>query len=164
MEGDIMKKLLLSTVAALLILTALASVGYAAPVATMPVPFKGSLDAVESQQVQFPMLTGNGSGSGNATHLGLYTYNYEVVVNLLTFIGQASAQFVAANGDRIYAAGSGQSFATDTPNVRRVVETYAITGGTGRFTGVTGSFTVERLINRTTGATSGSFDGYIVRP
>ena len=133
-----MKKLLISTVTVLLLLTMLVSVGYAAPAAKRQVPFKGSLQAVESQRVEFPTLFASGSGSGKATHLGRYTFSYEVVVDLRTFSGPASAHFVAANGNSIFAAGFGQSYATETPNVRRVVETYTITGGTGRFANASG--------------------------
>ena len=45
-----------------------------------------------------------------------------------------------------------------------IVETYTITNGTGRFAGASGGFTVVRLVNRTTGVTSGTFDGNIVIP
>ena len=159
-----MKKLLTSTITALLLLTMLVSVGYAAPAAKRQVPFMGALHAVESQRVEFPTLFANGSGSGKATHLGRFTFSYEVVVDLRTFSGPASAHFVAANGDSVFAAGSGQSYATETPDVRRVVETYTITGGTGRFADASGSFTVERLVNRTTGATAGLFYGNILMP
>ena len=43
-----------------------------------------------------------------------------------------------------------------------IVETDTITGGTGRFAGATGSFTVERLLDQATGISSGSFTGGIV--
>ena len=156
-----MKKLLTSTITTLLLLTIMANIGYAAPAARRQVPFMGALHAVESQRVEFPTLFANGSGSGKATHLGRFTFSYEVVVDLRTFSGPASAHFVAANGDSVFAEGSGQSYATENPNVRRVVETYTITGGTGRFAQASGSFTVKRLVDRTTGATSGSFAGTI---
>ena len=43
-----------------------------------------------------------------------------------------------------------------------VTQFYAITGGTGRFAGATGNFTVTRLVNNATGVSKGSFDGTIV--
>jgi hypothetical protein len=43
-----------------------------------------------------------------------------------------------------------------------VVEEHTITGGTGRFAGATGSFTLERLVSTVTGVTDGSFDGSIL--
>jgi hypothetical protein len=156
-----MKTILASTVAALLILSALASFAFAAPAQA---PFKGSLHATESYQVEPPTLYVNGGGTGNATQLGQFTVSYAVVVDLVTGSGPASAQFVAANGDSIFAEGLGQATETGTPNVNQIVERYAITGGTGRFDGATGSFTVERLVDLSTGATSGSFNGYIMMP
>jgi hypothetical protein len=159
-----MKKTFVSIGLAWLLVIVLASVTYAAPAAKRQVPFMGALHAVESQRVEFPTLFANGSGSGNATHLGRFTFSYEVVVDLRTFSGPASAHFVAANGDIVFAEGSGQSYATETSDVRRVVETYTITGGTGRFADASGSFTVERLVNRTTGSTAGLFYGNILMP
>ena len=38
------------------------------------------------------------------------------------------------------------------------------TGGTGRFAGATGEFTVERLVDTATGETEGSFEGTISSP
>jgi hypothetical protein len=51
-----------------------------------------------------------------------------------------------------------------TPGVDRIVEINTITGGTGRFEGAKGPFTLERLLGVTTGFTSGSFQGTITSP
>jgi hypothetical protein len=161
-----MKKTLLTIAIAVLLQLLLASATFAAPAtAKKTLPFKGSLQAVETYALNFPTLTVDAAGSGNATHLGRFTLNYHVTAQLSpdgSGIGSASAQFVAANGDSLFADGSGQATVTDTPNVDRIVETYTITGGTGRFTNASGSFTGERLVNLATGATSGTFDGNIV--
>jgi hypothetical protein len=148
-----------------LIMTA-AFVGPAAlagPVAAdQQVPFKGSVQAIETHGLQFPTLFVNAIGTGTATQVGRFTLTYQVEVNLLTGGGPASIQLVAANGDTILGTGSGQGSPTQDPAVASIVETYTITGGTGRFTSVTGSFTVQRLVNSVTGITFGSFDGTIV--
>ena len=105
------------------------------------------------------------TGTGEATHLGRYTVSYEVEVDLPTGSGTGlSAQYVAANGDTLFAEGSGQATPTDDPTVFVVVETFTITGGTGRFDGATGNFTEERRVNIVTGVTSGTISGTIGLP
>ncbi len=138
------------------------SLGAAA--AEKAVPFKGSLQAVESNDVQGTTLFVEGSGSGNATHLGRLTVTYESEVDLLTLAGSGSAHFIAANGDSLFTEVIGQATPTENPDVLSIAETYTITGGTGRFADATGSFTVERLLNTGTSVTSGSFGGTIVIP
>jgi hypothetical protein len=125
---------------------------------------KGSWQAVETPQVVFPTIFVTGTGSGNATQLGLYTVSYEYQVNAPTGSGSGFIQFVAANGDTIFAAVTGQSSPTGTPGVIKIVEQHTITGGTGRFVGATGNFTVERVLNQATGASSGTINGNIVIP
>jgi hypothetical protein len=86
---------------------------------------------------------------------------WNVTVNLATGAGTGYAQLTAANGDSIYTTLVGQGEPTDTPGLNRIVEINTITGGTGRFSNVGGSFTLERLVDLTTGFTSGSFHGTI---
>jgi hypothetical protein len=45
--------------------------------------------------------------------------------------------------------------------VLSIVEVYSITGGTGRFAGATGTFTLESIANQATGVSSGTFSGAI---
>jgi hypothetical protein len=155
---SIMKSILGLQMTALLLTAALASPA----AAEKPVPFKGSVQAVETSVVQFPTLFVDASGSGNATHLGRFAVTYQFEVNLLTIAAIGSAHFIAANGDSIFTEAVGQGFTTGNPDVDSIVELHTITGGTGRFAGATGSFTVQRLLNLITGITSGSFDGTIV--
>ena len=124
-------------------------------------PLKGSFQAVETHVVQFPKLTVAGSGTGNATHLGKLTMTYAAEVDLLTRVGIGSVEFIAANGDRVFADILGQSTPTGTPNLVSIVEILTITGGTGRFEDATGSVISTRLLDQVTGNTSGSFDGTI---
>ena len=79
------------------------------------VPFKGSIQAVETHVVQFPTLFVDASGSGNATHLGRFTVTYEFEVDLLTLAGIGSAHFIAANGDSLFTEVTGQGTPTETP-------------------------------------------------
>ncbi|HVQ40665.1 MAG TPA: hypothetical protein VMS54_00590, partial [Vicinamibacterales bacterium] len=125
-------------------------------------PFQGSLQAVETDVVTPPTLLVNGKGTGTATHLGRFTATFTTTVNLLT--GSATGgiyAFVAANGDHLDATFTGQGTPTSEPNIASIEETATITGGTGRFAGATGAFTVHRILNQVTGVSSGSFDGTI---
>ena len=129
------------------------------------VPFRGSLQGRESDVVQPPAtLLVDGNGTGIATHLGQCTVTWEATVNLENNSGIGSYHFIAANGDSIFATVVGQAELAEPPDVFRVVEINTITGGPGRFAGAKGSFTVERLVNLTTGFTSGSFHGTSASP
>jgi hypothetical protein len=149
-----------------LALAALAVLGLAGPVAAQKaVPFKGSLEGVfTTTSFAFPFVSILGEWTGNATHLGRFTVENPQTVNVLTHRESGSFEFTAANGDTVTADESGQGFLTETPGVLSIVEHATITGGTGRFAGATGSFTVERLLDMVTNTTSGSFNGTISFP
>jgi hypothetical protein len=108
----------------------------------------------------------DGSIPGLATHLTEFKYNYRVTVDLSDGSATGTGELVAADGDRIVLSIAGQGDPTDaeTPTLSSIVEMDTITGGTGRFAGATGSVTVRRLINLTTGFTSGSVRGTVVLP
>jgi hypothetical protein len=130
--------------------------------AALSVPFKGSL---EGTQTSTPLQPGfalvDGSATGNATHLGRFTVEFPHTVNFATRTGEGTLTFTAANGDTLTADFTGQ--AQGGPIVS-IVELATITGGTGRFSGATGSFTVQRLFDPVRGTTSGSFAGTISSP
>lgn len=159
-----MKKTVVSPIIALLLLIVLASTTFAAPATEKEMLLKGSFDATETQQVVPPYAFVDATGVGNATHLGLFTYHLEAQLFLPTLTANVSATLTAANGDMIFAEGSGQGTPTGTPGIVSIVETYTITGGTGRFAGATGNFTVKRLIDRATFASSGTISGTIEIP
>jgi hypothetical protein len=161
-----MKKIILSTAISLLVLIVLAKATFAAPAAgERQLLLKGSLQATETHLVTPPTMLVNGTGAGNATQLGSFTMSFQGEVFLPTlFAASESATLVAADGSTIFGEGSGQGTLTATPGIVSIVETYSITGGTGRFEGASGSFTVERLVDRATLASAGTIEGAIMLP
>ena len=110
-----------------------------------------------------PTQFAHGDTTGIASHVGQLEFTYDLTVNLSNGSGTGSGHLFAANGDRIDTTIVGQ-FELTSPGVGSITEVNTIMGGTGRFAGAQGSFTVERLINLGTGLTSGSFHGYITSP
>jgi hypothetical protein len=161
-----MKKISVPTTITVLVATVLVSATLvAAASARKESAFKGSLEAVETYQPNLPVISVTATGSGQATQLGRFTVSYQVEVNVQTGAGTGlSAEFVAANGDSLFAEGSGQATPTETPGTLNIVENYTITSGTGRFANASGTFTVERVANQATGETSGTLSGNIVIP
>jgi hypothetical protein len=160
-----MKKIVVPTGIALLLLIILASRTFAAPAAgERQWLLKGSFEATETHEFGPGVMYVDATGVGNVTQLGLFTYDLQAQVSLPSLAATASATLIAANGDMIFGEGLGQGTPTGDPNVVSIVETYTITGGTGRFAGATGNFTVERLINRATLASSGTISGSIMLP
>ena len=163
--STIMRNSINLPMAAILLTAALAGPAVAAD---KLVPFSGSLHAKEkivSTQGSPPVsFVADGSGGGIATHLGRFTLTWHFTVNTVDGTGSGPVHFIAANGDSIFSTAAGTSEPTSTPGVFRITEIQIITGGTGRFAGAKGSFTVERLVDLTTGFTSGSFHGTITSP
>ena len=128
------------------------------------VPFEGALQGQDTDiggpDTAFVVDT---SGTGIGTPVGQFSFTQETTVNLNAGTETGSAHWVAANGDSIYTtiAGSGEPLAS---GLIRITEIHTITGGTGRFAGAQGSFTVDRLASPTTFTTHGSFHGSITAP
>ena len=159
-----MKASISLAVAAMLLTAALAMPA----AAQKQVPFKGSLQGheIDTPQGGPPPTTVNADGSakGIATHVGQFSFSYQLTVILANGTATGSAQLIAANGDSVFTTVAGSSEPTATPGVLSITEINTITGGTGRFAGAEGSFTVERLVTQATGFTSGSFHGTITSP
>jgi hypothetical protein len=131
------------------------------------VPFKGTLAGGSTVAFDPPpssFATVLFEGTGNATLLGQFTISVPHRVNFVTGSATGTMEFTAANGDTLTANFTGQSAPTSNPGVHTIVEKAAITGGTGRFAGATGTFTVERTLDLATLVTSGSFLGTIAVP
>jgi len=72
------------------------------------------------------------------------------VIDLSDFSFRGTSHTVAANGDTFDAVFTGYSLPTDNPDVLAIVQFYTITGGTGRFDGATGSFTLNGFYSLST--------------
>jgi hypothetical protein len=125
------------------------------------VPFHGTIQGVETDVVTFPTLSVDGSGAGIATHLGEFTVSWLLTVDISTDPSPATGtfEFIAANGDHLFTDIVGEG--SGAP-IAHITECNTITGGTGRFAGATGEFTLHRVLDLSTGSTSGSFDGTLV--
>jgi hypothetical protein len=106
------------------------------------------------------------TAEGNATHLGKFALTVPHRVDRSAIPPSAAGfyYFTAANGDTLSASFMGHAKPTATPGVLAIVETATFAGGTGRFAGASGSFTVERLFDMIAGTTTGSFEGTISPP
>jgi hypothetical protein len=124
-------------------------------------PFHGRLQGDVTRTLDPPFVLVDVDAAGNATHLGRFTLDVPHVVDPATGTAVGTYQFVAANGDTLYAEFTGQATTTETPGVLYIEETATITGGTGRFAGATGSFVAERLFDMVAGTTVGSFVGTV---
>jgi hypothetical protein len=126
--------------------------------ASSDLPFKGDVQATEAVDGSQHHLVGTGDG----TQLGRFTYTADITVDDATGDGAGTVTWTAANGDRILASTNGRILVADFPNNRITVgETQIITGGTGRFSGASGTISVERTLDLLTGVTAGSFTGTI---
>ena len=123
------------------------------------VPFKGSLEGRYGTPTgQFPVIHESIVSTGQATHLGRYTLEIAETVNLLQASATGTFTFTAADGDTVY--GSFIGHAQVGPLVA-IVEEATVLGGTGRFSGATGSFSIDRLFDPVNRTTTGSFEGTI---
>jgi hypothetical protein len=131
------------------------------------IPFNGTIEANESMQIfgDPPLFSVLGSGTANTTQLGQFSVLYTFIALLSAIesgeVAIGASNYIAADGI-IYTYSTGVGSPTGDPDVTSVVEMHTIAGGTGRYAGAKGSFTLNRLVNDVTGVSSGSFDGTII--
>ncbi len=146
-------------------LTSLATPMASSATAGIAVPFVGVFKGTETVTPlpPFPpaLLQVDGEWSGVASQLGWFTVTNPHIVKTSDRTATGSFAFRAANGDTLTADEWGQASLTGNPNVLAIVEHARITGGTGRFAGAAGTFTVKRLLAGDTGSTIGYFAGTI---
>ena len=128
------------------------------------VPFKGAMQGHDTDtgftSTTVTVLT---VGTGIGTHLGQFSFTQTVTVEFATGHDTGSAQWFAANGDSISTTITGKGQMIE-PGLIRIEEVHTITGGTGRFAGAQGSFTMTKLASAVTFLTSGSYEGTITPP
>ena len=129
------------------------------------VPFKGTLQGDDTDSDPTPTtVVVTTDGTGNGTHLGRFSFTQRVTLSFVTLTATGVARFVAANGDTVETTIAGSGHPTGTPGEFEITEVHTITGGTGRFAGAQGTFTVQRVASAITFLTSGSFHGTITSP
>jgi hypothetical protein len=163
-KGAHMKNTLRSNVylpMAAMILTAALAVPAAAQ---NQVPFNGAMQGTDFDiaftDTTVTVLT---VGTGIGTLVGQFSFTQTVTVDFATSTSTGSAHLIAANGDSISTTITGSGEVIE-PGLFRIEDVHTITGGTGRFAGAQGSFTVKRLASGVTFLTSGSYDGTIIPP
>jgi hypothetical protein len=129
------------------------------------VPFKGTLAGTATiTPLGGPVVAVEIDATGTATYLGRFTLEAPHTVNQATLTAVGTYTLTAANGDTITADLAGTARMVEPPNVIAITETATVTGGTGRFADASGTIQVERVFNRATGVTTGSFSGWISTP
>lgn len=105
------------------------------------VPFRGVWEGTTVSAVpQSPdVVLVVASGTGNATRLGHFQMTSPHLTYLSTLQVEGTQTFTAANGDLLYATVTGQ-FVPDAEGNLDATLAGVITGGTGRFSGATGSY------------------------
>ena len=124
----------------------------------------GTIEATETGAPQpgTPIVVRRLEGEGTASHLGRFTTVGIITLNLATASGTGTVTYTAANGDMLTGTATGQAVVGG--GFADVTETVTITGGTGRFAGAAGTFTVVRRVVQATGVSSGTIDGTITLP
>jgi len=111
-------------------------------------PFLGTLERA-SHTDAFDPATGTAlihlEGTGTATHLGRFTMKVDYALNPATLSGPEQMKLTAANGDMLFATGRAQGAPSEDGQSLTSREELTITGGTGRFAGATGGFTLTQV-------------------
>jgi hypothetical protein len=111
--------------------------------------------------------------AGQATHLGnlngalstLHHDDCDISFATLQLTASVSGQLAAANGDLVFYTGEDvidlTSLLTETGTTGAISGTWIIDGGTGRFAGASGSFTITGIVDFVTGTFSAVATGTI---
>ena len=156
-----MNRTLLPSSAAAALLTLAVAGATTAPAAASPrVPFKasdsGSAEVVGSSG---DVIRTKDVGVGHGTHVGRYTLLGAETINVVTgAITEGSFTLTAANGDTLSGTYSGEAL----PGLTGYTVTGPVTGGTGRFAGVSGSLRFDGVFDPATLQLSDRISGTLV--
>lgn len=121
--------------------------------ASVPVSLHGSFGSISTVTVNFPMVHISTFGVGQMSHLGRTTFQSEIDVLIGPQTATGTFTFTAANGDTLTGTTSGISLPPDPHGASEGDLTDTFTGGTGRFSGASGSALVH-VISQNTGPAS----------
>lgn len=107
------------------------------------VPFKGTFSGqvISATPVSNEVLLFEVQLSGISTHLGSFTGDAEIFQNVANGSYSGSFTWTAPNGDTVSGSFTGQLIPTSTPGLFDNIEEITLSGGTGRFSDVTGNAT-----------------------
>ena len=129
-------------------------------VAQNPVPFHGTMVTSEvDTSFEFPLAGKALEGTGQATYLGRFTLGADFAVNVTNGTASGTFTMTAANGDRI--VGTSLGVGTIEGGIANITETYTITGGSGRFSGASGTIVITRVLDETTHLSAALMKGAI---
>jgi hypothetical protein len=137
--------------------------------ATSQVPFRATFAETSSvAPCGTTLLCATINGTGQATLLGKTTEPASVVFDTSSspapgcFSETRTTTLIAANGDTLTLVGPGQvCFGATTGSAQ---DSWTVTGGTGRFSGASGSGTDSAAIDTTTGNAVSVFTGTLSAP
>jgi hypothetical protein len=127
------------------------------------------VDGAESGTFQVLGSCSNGlilevSGTGHSTYLGDYSGRYRECFDPATgVVADGSFTLTTTNGDMIFGTFTGQAVPAGEWSVH-YDDPGVITGGTGRFTGASGSINTGGIANLATGEYNGTLSGSVSRP
>lgn len=147
-----------------------ATTALATPLTKQSVPLKISLDLHE--EVGFRLdcpsqFGGSTTGTGKGTHLGKVSFNATDCITPAEGYFTFEGEFIlaAANGDELIGNYGGLFIPVDSGPTHRLLDAMMeITGGTGRFSGVTGSAELTGTQDITTGDGAFAADGAMSNP
>jgi len=107
------------------------------------VSFKGKEVFVSSipSSFVFPFATNLTVAEGRLTHFGHYTLSGVTVINVLLASATGTVTMTFRNGDSLFLTLTGH--ALQPFSLKETVANLTVTGGTGRFAGVTGGWTTD---------------------